>query len=87
MKEESHKKVLRVRKCQNDPPYLSVKKNSGGQREEGHGVVHHLQQEHHQSMKEGSHKKVQKIRMVQNGPPYLSVKKKIQVDSESKDME
>ena len=25
------------------------KKNSGGQREEGHGVVHHLQQEHHQS--------------------------------------
>ena len=68
-------------------PYLSIKKNSGGQLEEGHGVVHHLQQEHHQSMKEGSHKKVQKIRMVQNGPPYLSVKKKIQVDSESKDME
>ena len=61
---------------QNGPPYLSVKKNSGGQREEGHGVVHHLQQEHHQSMKERSHKKVQKIRMVQNGPPYLSVKKK-----------
>ena len=61
---------------QNGPPYLSVKKNSGGQREEGHGVVHHLQQEHHQSMKEGSHKKVKKTRIVQNGPPYLSVKKK-----------
>ena len=59
----------------NGPPYLSVKKNSGGQREEGHGVVHHLQQEHHQSMKERSHKKIQKIRMVQNGPPYLSIKK------------
>ena len=67
------------------PTFLS--KKSGGQQEEGHGVVHHLQQEHHQSMKEGSHKKVQKIRMVRNGPPYLSVKKKIQVDSESKDME
>ena len=50
-------------------------------------VVHHLQQEHHQSMKEGSHKKVQKIKMVQNGPPYLSVKKKFEVDSERKDME
>ena len=25
-----------------------------------HGVVHHLQQEHHQSMKEGSHKKFRK---------------------------
>ena len=58
-------------------PNCLSKKNSGGQQEEGHGVVHHLQQEHHQSMKEGSHKKVQKIRMVQNGPPYLSVKKKI----------
>ena len=72
---------------QNGPPYLSVtKKISGGQRKEGHGVVLHLVQEHHQSMKEGSHKKVQKIRMVRNGPPYLSVKK-IQVDSEKKDME
>ena len=69
------------------PPTCPSKKNSGGQQEKGHGVVHHLQQEHHQSMKEGSHKKVQKIRMVQNGPPYLSVKKKIQVDSKSKDME
>merc|ERR1719323_3060054 len=76
MKEESHKKVQKIRMVQNGPLYLSVKKNSGGQREEGHGVVHHLQQEHHQSMKERSHKKVQKIRMVQNGPPYLSVKKK-----------
>ena len=31
------------------PPYLSSKKNSGGQREEGHGVVHHVQWEHYQS--------------------------------------
>ena len=30
------------------PTHLS-KKISGGQREEGHGVVHHLQQEYHQS--------------------------------------
>merc|ERR1719317_1767610 len=59
------------------PPSCPSKKNLGGQRGEGHGVVHHLQQEHHQSMKEGSHKKVQKIRMVQNGPLYLSVKKKM----------
>ena len=28
---------------------LVHKKKSGGQREEGDGVVHHLQQEHHQS--------------------------------------
>ena len=68
------------------PPTCPSKKNSCGQREEGHGVVHHLQQEHHQRMKEGSDKKVQKTRMVQNGPPYLSIKKKIQLDSESKDM-
>ena len=34
---------------QNRPPYLFIKKNSGGQQEEVHGVVHHLQQEHHQS--------------------------------------
>ena len=58
------------------PPNCLSKIFSGGQREEGHGVVHHLQQEHHQSMKEGFHKKVQKIRMVQNGHPYLSIKKK-----------
>ena len=56
-------------------PTCPSKKNSGGQREEGHGVVHHLQKEHHQRMKEGSHKKVQRIRMVQNSSPYLSVKK------------
>ena len=30
-------------------PTCPSKKKSGGQREEGHGVVHHLQQEHHQS--------------------------------------
>ena len=46
MKEGSHKKVQKIRMVQNGPPYLSIKKkNSGGQREEGHGVVHHLQQE------------------------------------------
>merc|ERR1719158_931602 len=71
MKEGSHKKVQKIRMDQNGPPYLSVTKKISG----GHRVVHHLQQEHHQSMKEGSHKKVQKIRMVRNGPPYLSVKK------------
>ena len=74
MKVGSHKKVQKIRMDQNGPPYLSVtKKISGGQREEGHRVVHHLQQEHHQSMKEGSHNKVQKARMVQNGPPYFSI--------------
>ena len=72
---------------QNGPPYMSVKKISVGQQEEGHGVVHYLQQEHHESMKEPSHKKVQKIRLVQNDPPYLSVKKRFQVDSKRKDME
>ena len=30
------------------PLYLSVK-NEGGQQEEGHGVVYHVQGEHHQS--------------------------------------
>ena len=49
MKEESHNKTQRVRKVQNGPPYMSGKKISGGQREEGHGVVHHVQGEHHQS--------------------------------------
>ena len=34
---------------QNGPTNLSVKKKiEGGQREGGHGVVHHLQQEYHQ---------------------------------------
>ena len=54
----------KVSNFQHGPIYLSIKKNSGGQQEEGHGVVHHLQQEHYQSIKEGSHKKVQKVRMV-----------------------
>ena len=49
MKEGSHKKVQKVRMVQNGQPNLSVKKNLGGQREEGHGVVHHIQREHHQS--------------------------------------
>ena len=31
------------------PPTCPAKKISGGQREEGHGVVHHVQWEHHQS--------------------------------------
>ena len=30
-------------------PNCPVKQISGGQLEEGHGVVHHVQQEHHQS--------------------------------------
>ena len=38
-----------VRKVQNGPPYMSGEKISGGQREEGHWVVHHVQGEHHQS--------------------------------------
>ena len=87
MKDGSHKKSKKVRKLCNGPLYLPAKKIGDGQQEEGHGEVHHLKQEHYQSMKEGSHKKVQKIRMVQNGQPYLSVKKKIQVDSRRKDME
>ena len=49
MKEWSHKKIQKIRKFQNGPPYLSAKKYSGGQQEEEHGVVHQLQQEHHQS--------------------------------------
>ena len=48
MKEGSHIKSQRVRKVQNGPTYLSSKK-TGGQQEEGHGVVHHVQGEHHQS--------------------------------------
>ena len=40
MKEGSHKKVKKNKK---------VSEFLGGQQEEGHGVVHHLQQEHHQS--------------------------------------
>ena len=31
------------------PLYLTGNKNSGGQREEGHWVIHHVQGEHHQS--------------------------------------
>ena len=31
------------------PSTYPANKNSGGQREEGHGVVHHVQGEHHQS--------------------------------------
>jgi len=65
MKEGSHKKVQKIKLVQNGHPYLPVeKKILGGQQEEGHGVVHHLQREHHQIMKERSHKKVQKVKMV-----------------------
>ena len=51
MKEGSHahNQTQRVRKVQNGPTYLSSKKISGGQQEEGHGVVHHDQWEHYQS--------------------------------------
>ena len=31
------------------PPTCPAKKISGGQQEEGHGLVHHVQEEHHQS--------------------------------------
>ena len=47
MKEGSHKKTQRVRKIQNGK--CKAKNISGGQREVGHGVVHHVQWEHHQS--------------------------------------
>ena len=49
MKEGSPNKPQRVRKVQSGPPYLSSQKISGGQQEEGHGVVHRVQWEHHQS--------------------------------------
>ena len=49
MKEGYHNKSQRVRKVQIGPPYLYSKKISGGQLEEGQGVVHHVQWEHHQS--------------------------------------
>ena len=42
MKEGSHNKPQRVRRVQSGPPYLSSKKISGVQREEGHGLVHHV---------------------------------------------
>ena len=42
MKEGSHNKTQRVRKVQNGPPTCAAN-ISGGQREEGHGVVHHVQ--------------------------------------------
>ena len=45
MKEGSHNKTQIVRTSKKGPPYLSSKNNSGGQREEGHGVVHHVQGE------------------------------------------
>ena len=42
MKEGSHNKSHRVRKVQNGPPTCPAKKISGGQQEEGQGVVHHV---------------------------------------------
>jgi len=59
------------------PLLVRQKKKSGGQQEEGHGVVHYLQQEHYQSMKEWFHKKGPKIIMVQNDPPTCLSKKKL----------
>ena len=49
MKEGSHNKTQRVKLSQSGPPTCPAIKNSGGQREEGHGIVHHVQCEHHQS--------------------------------------
>ena len=47
MKDESHNKTQRVREVQNGLPYLSGKNISGGQQEQGHGVLHHVQGQHH----------------------------------------
>jgi len=41
------KKTQRVRKFQDGLPYFSIKKNSDGQEEEGHRVVHHFHFSHH----------------------------------------
>ena len=49
MKEGSHDQTQRVKLTQNGPLYLSSQNNSDGQQEEGHGVVHHVQGEHHQT--------------------------------------
>ena len=49
MKEGSYNKTQRLKLTHYGTPYLPIKKNSGGQQEKGHGVVHHVQGEHHQS--------------------------------------
>ena len=49
MKKRSHNQTQRVKKFQNGPLYLSGQKNAGGQLKEGNGVVHHVQEEHHQT--------------------------------------
>ena len=47
MKEGSGKKVLMVKVAQNDPFDSSSQKNlPGGQQDQGHGVVIHVQEEH-----------------------------------------
>ena len=49
MKECSGKKVLKVKVAQNDPPDSSSQKNCpGGQRDQGRGVVPHVQEEVYQ---------------------------------------
>ena len=49
MKECSGKKVQKVKVSQNDPVYQSTpKKFPGGQQDQGHGVVLHVQEEVYQ---------------------------------------
>ena len=49
MKETYNNKTQRVNVTQYDPNYLLSTKKTGGQREEGHGVVHHIHGEYHQT--------------------------------------
>ena len=49
MMEMFNNKTQRVNVTQYDPNYLLSTKKTGGQREEGHGVVHHIQGEYHQT--------------------------------------
>ena len=61
MKEASNKITQRVRATQNDPLHLISTKKPGGQQEEEHGLVQHVQLEHY-------HRKVLRVRVIVNGP-------------------
>ena len=52
MMEMFNKKKQRVNVTQYDPPTCSAQK-TGGQQEERHGVVHHVQEEHQQTKCKG----------------------------------
>ena len=41
--------LVTLSRPENDPLYLLDKKNPGGQQEEEHGVVHHVEVEHYHS--------------------------------------